>query len=284
MSHPDLSTTEWCDGWSHRGPRHAATGQPSQDAFLTLRLGIGGSPVTVLAVADGHGAAEHPCSAEGAVMATLCVQDLICSFVAHGGGNRSPRGRETEFESLVSMIHSHWREQVWRYEQDEPLLAGEPAGADQTSTDQTQKEAVLIRYGTTLRLAVIELDDIWLAAIGDGATACSVDEQLAFYHTEFDKVGSETRSLCGSKHDWQITRIRRRPGTQMSVVLMTDGVSDPLARDELRDRIKEVLTLARAEGARGVRRDLPGRLTAWSERESGDDATLALWVDLGAKR
>lgn len=96
---------------SGTGAAHRRRGQPCQDASLVAHLeDPRGEPLTLLAVADGHGAAAYRHSAVGSALACQVAERAVAEALAAPGGGAIGLGPPPGWleRELPATIHRHW--------------------------------------------------------------------------------------------------------------------------------------------------------------------------------
>ncbi len=261
-------------GWSVQGEKHRRLEQPSQDALSVSQTRWHDRPLTLLAVADGHGSPQHPLSATGAALATLSLQSAFYPLALELGAFHLTE--EEQFRLLVEQLHRLWREQVLRFFKERDSKNPQWNQLIDPLPELEREQAILNLYGTTLRLAVITPETIRLATMGDGATLLLVGDHSRAYHTEWHKPDATTRSLCGSLADWQFQQLPRvQPEQPLILALMSDGVSDGYSEEEVAQWLREAVQIVQVSKDWG--RLIESKLAERSRAKSQDDATLALW-------
>lgn len=260
----------------------------NQDCWAAEGTGTAEEPL-ILAVADGHGSAQHARSDVGAGYAVEQFAAHAREFAdrsqaADPGGARTlsrlmryaqhemPRQLVAGWQHDVQKHYDRQRrdEQQRRDDRQPPEAGGEPTSAQK-----------LLLYGATLVGAVLTPDLFAAWQLGDGELVI-VEEDGAVARplapAEAD-LGDETESLC-SREAWRLMRVHWAPVTDPSrtprlISLSTDGLSKSFASDE--GFIQFVTGLSgrlTAEGTDAVRAVLPEWL-AKAAQHSGDDTTLA---------
>jgi serine/threonine protein phosphatase PrpC len=205
-----LELASWsAGGRSVRGARHERAGEPNQDA-----IAVAHAPVTVVAVADGHGSKRHPRSDVGAAIAVAVARDLLPAFAADESDVAALR------PLLAAELVAAWRAGVQAHLADHPLHPG-PAGGD-----------ALLAYGATLVAVVATGERVLAVQIGDGdvwladATAA---RRLVARDLRFAFNG--TASLCMDRAADEVRVARVMVDRPALVLVATDGFARPLATD-----------------------------------------------------
>lgn len=268
-----LQKTElgWILASKRRGASNHHKNRPCQDAYARSKI-IDGLPCIALAVADGHGDAQHDLSEQGATLAvTLAVKTLI-EFFNHFANN--PTLLKNNFkQDFPRLVGRHWRQAV--------LTDAAHRLHIETNTP-TDTYRLLRRYGTTLLVALMSSDLLLLGQLGDG------DILRIFSDGEIDKpfkqppelIGNATYSLSSLEADklWQTATLARTNGE--TLLLATDGLSNAFT-DEVQFHIFARSLLARIKefGIESVEAALPHWLDQYSAEGSGDDITLLVFND-----
>ncbi len=252
---------------SSTGAAHRRRGQPCQDASLVAHLeGPRGEPFTLLAVADGHGAAAYRHSALGSDLACQAARRAVAEALAAGPGGGTlaveppPGWLERE---LPAAIHRHWLAATrshWASLDGEGVMPFEPRP-----------------YGTTLGLVLLAprwwghtgLGDWDLVRI-DAAGARLLSQE------EADGERGEATASLGLPEGRALAEIRaahwslQPDQAPFALVLSTDGMRKSCASDG------DFLALAAwlATGMEGAA--LAESLERISAEGCGDDVSVAL--------
>jgi len=234
-------------GASVKGPRNQSVGHPNQDAWMKAQGRFGSLAV----ICDGLG--SRPRSHEGARFACRAVRKAVALWP----GIRS-RAKPVHLLRLVEIL--------WR-------LALAPRGVDE--------------FATTCLFALSEEDGhMILAGIGDGVALvrgpdCGV---VRYGGRTTDNFGNETIGL-GIPHKIQDWWFEVLPSSaHRAVVLASDGVSDDLRPDRLRE-FTDWLTAELAPLPSRVRwQRLQGELRRWPVSHHTDDKTLVVMIESWAEK
>ena len=264
-------------GESVLGASHVRDGRPNQDAFLAATLADG---TALMAVADGHGGALHCRSERGSRFAAECAIAVLRTWREQAGFEHFAR------QFPISLVTA-WRERVaadlatHELTRAEVPVAGLPPGR---GADHLLANPVLA-YGTTVLVAVVRADQIWLAQLGDGdclvvdeggcvSRPVPVDDTLA---------GNMTTSLCQQdaathfRTAQVVEPVASDPARVRLVLLSTDGYANAFNTD--RDFLQiggDYLNWLDEQGTAAIARQLPAVLTEATQQGSGDDVTLLM--------
>lgn len=241
------------------GALHLARGQPCQDAAGAWS----GPGWAVLVVADGHGAALHPRSAEGSALAVAVARELLCALAQELCADPA------EARVVEARLAAHLpRRLCWSWNVAVRRHTRRPEHGAWAED--------LTAFGTTL-IGVVLTEALALAVqIGDGGVLLLDGDRPVRPLPEDPELGGGRTWSLALPEAWRNARLRcapRQPGLWLAC---TDGVS-PTAEDPDLERLGLALRgeLGR-QGWEGTVAGLPGLLAEWSRRGNGDDASLAL--------
>eukprot|EP01037_Dinobryon_pediforme_P014605 gene14605-14729_t len=167
---------------SAHGAAHIQHEKPNQDAFSGMNLG----GWTLIAVADGHGAAPHFRSDRGARMAVEAAHLAAAQFTRNGQADINEIAElRANLPVLIASIVRLWRVAVLRDVEADPLIS--EAGQDP-----------FLPYGSTCVLAAFTADMSLFVQIGDGdIVVTAADGKLVGPLPEdTEPTGNQTYSLC----------------------------------------------------------------------------------------
>ncbi|MBQ8497025.1 MAG: protein phosphatase 2C domain-containing protein [Clostridia bacterium] len=199
------------------GGKHIKAGKPCQDAARAeSRDGI-----SVIAVADGHGASEHYLSDVGASLAVDIAMVYIRQFAKQIGKEELT---QENFRRLKKAILARWREEVMKDFRKRRENLNVRDGDDPIRA-----------YGTTLIAAAVT-KEFWLALqIGDGNCIEWYDGLQFSESMPRDPycTGESTSSLCQKD---ALERFRFCFGFRIPTMLLlhTDGIDDSMMDDAQR--------------------------------------------------
>lgn len=263
----------WAVGCSCRGASHVRAGKPCQDAFGVWSGASGGYPCLIAAVADGHGDSQHDLSEVGsAIAARVAMNELLSPVPEDALYDSLPSMGEAFSATLPRRISDRWAEEV--IADAATRFGGIPTGSN-------GQEMVVRRYGTTLLTARISSRLIMVGQIGDGDILLLRNGQRLEHllDSPHDLVGTTTYSLSSRNAIplWRTAVLPRGEGGLL--LLATDGLSDSFGGSDHPQFTTFVRSLGERIAEFGIGRvaqSLPGWLSAYSQRGSGDDITLVL--------
>ncbi|CAK6690975.1 protein phosphatase 2C domain-containing protein [Synechococcus sp. CBW1107] len=306
MTHQDV-ISESLAGWqvmaciSRTGASHRQRGHHCQDNVAqVLSRSRDGAPVTVVAMADGHGHPRHFLSDVGSKqacrVATLTVSEWL-------GDLRLQEGVRTDLEhcrqqlarELPGRIQRHWTSAIQQHWRQQQRTMPAPAGTTQPLTSQPLEPEAMdsqafsrLPYGCTL--AVLVLTPQWWAVTGlgdwdlvrvssDGVARLLSEERSPNPETE------STASLCQADAAQAMAARTQMTGLEpdsepFAVMISTDGVrkSCGATTDYLTWATELVTSLQRPSAGAPMRSDLSQRLDRLSSRGTGDDVSVAVAV------
>lgn len=260
------------NGWQHprvgsrRGAAHRRRGQPCQDSVLLRRFTLrDGMPLTVLAVADGHGGTTYVHSDVGSAVACQVVAELVGESLAIlPGGNAARTGpellalRRWLAAEVPLALHQRWLAAVRNHWLEDPLR-GEDAFTP-------------LAYGTTLGFLLLAPRWWALAGLGDWDLVrvdSRGDAEVLSQEVHGPGAGEVTGSLCQEPADvaagfrswvWPLAGSE----APFALALSTDGIRKSCASDA------DFLALA-AWLAAGVEPEADGAAPAAAAGDPGGD-------------
>ncbi len=270
-------------GHSSRGASHVQSGLPNQDAIGFWLPDSGEGPPAILAIADGHGSAQHFRSADGARLAVEAATALLVQFSTLHGRSRSFAELQIAAAELPQQIVQNWAAKVivhlaanpFRDHEYERLGEKEPEARAEVSQNP------LVAYGATLLTVLIADSYALCMQIGDGDILFVDDAGATARPVPPDPrlIANQTTSLCQPQapRDFRLhieSPLARAPAL---VLVSTDGYANSFRSDADFLQIgADFLAMAREGGLAGVAQALPGILREASEKGSGDDVTFGI--------
>jgi hypothetical protein len=220
---------------SRRGSAHRRRGQPCQDATLQRAFTLpGGLPLTLLAVADGHGGQAYHHSDVGSALACEAAAEVVAAALARlPAGTAPPAGadlmalRRWLAEDLPIALQQRWLAAVRQH-----WLAGPGGGEGGVPFSP-------VPYGSTLGLLLLTPRWWALAGLGDWDLV-RVDPagaaELLSQEVAAPGAGEATASLCqegAAQGGWFRSWVWPLDNQvlQFSLVLCTDGIRKSCASD-----------------------------------------------------
>jgi hypothetical protein len=257
-------------GASIVGAGHVHRSVGNQDAFCLVSRPD--SPVVT--VADGHGAAAHPRSAQGARLAA----DLLAKHLAACDLPDGLPEATTALTLTARRFVAQWRAAVLAAASARPFTPDERAAlADGTTTRSAATDDMAVRgYGTTVLGVRVAGGWVGAIAIGDGDIGCvDVHGQHRTLCPMPQKIGVQTDSLA-SPDPLAAVRVDACPTDSLVAAwACTDGFSDAQADPLWRDLVgTQLLRSLQERGPAGIATALDGWLAPAAS--VGDDTTMAL--------
>lgn len=272
MSPKEIDSSGWrVVGRSVQGATHRRRRLPNQDAVAWWPTD-GGGAATALAVADGHGNAGAPRSANGSRCAVEVMVQVLRETVA---GGISLTELQQAAAALPAVVVERWRKAVLNHEAADPL----PESANEIGG--LVDRDIYTAYGTTLLGVAATAEALLLLQIGDGDILVVDDERVVMRPVPVDTrlVLNETTSLGGARAatDFRWNVISMAEPAPRLVLASTDGYANSF-RDDLGfcQVGSDLLALIRSEGLDAVAANLETWLDEASRQGSGDDVTVAL--------
>ncbi len=220
---------------SRRGSAHRRRGQPCQDATLQRAFTLpGGLPLTLLAVADGHGGQAYHHSDVGSALACEAAAEVVAAALTHlPAGTAPPAGadlmglRRWLAEALPIALQQRWLAAVRQH-----WLAGPGGGGGGVPFSP-------VPYGSTLGLLLLTPRWWALAGVGDWDLV-RVDPagaaELLSQEVAAPGAGEATASLCqegAALGGWFRSWVWPLDNQVLpfSLVLSTDGIRKSCASD-----------------------------------------------------
>jgi hypothetical protein len=270
-------------GHSSRGASHLQSGLPNQDAIGFWLPESGAGPPAILAIADGHGSAQHFRSADGARMAVETANALLLQFSRAHSGESSLADLQAAASELPRIILETWRASVSAHLAAKPFRDEEfeRLGEKEAEARAEISQNPLIAYGATLLAVLITASYALYMQIGDGDVLFVDDTGATSRPVPPDPrlIANQTTSLCQmeAQRDFRLHIESPLVHTPALVLVSTDGYANSFASDADFLQIgADFLAMARAHGLSGVAERLPGILREASEKGSGDDVTFGI--------
>ena len=264
------------------GAAHRRRGQPCQDASLAISLAApDGSPLQLIAVADGHGNRRHWLSGDGSRLACRAAERAVRQALAATPLTAIERWREQLRQGLPSAIVQDWLAATaadWEHR---------PEAAEQAFSPQT--------YGSTLGLVLLAPGWWGCTGLGDwDLVQLAADDATELISEESDAVlgdappaGEATASLClpdaaalfAQRAQLQLLGAATSGEHHQALVLSTDGMRKSCLTDA------DFLQLCSALRAIADPSELEAGLAQITADGSGDDISVAIasWAGPGGR-
>lgn len=250
-----------------RGASHVRENKACQDAYACWNGTIESNPVFIMAMADGHGAAEYDLSEYGAEIAVDAAIEELKSIYRRFSNTKN---------ELLNNIKTYFPDRVVRRWKEEVLMDVEKRDAEYFNKD---KSSILKRYGTTLQIALICPEGVFIGKLGDGDLLIVQNENTVEVPIEIsDKlIANVTHSMISSNAAklWQIKTCSLENITL--IMMSTDGLSNSFQDDrQFHIFAKSIYKNILKYGADKITDQLPEWLEGATKNGSGDDITLML--------
>lgn len=224
---------------SVKGLLHRQKGIVNQDACIAKKYKFG----TVLVVADGMG--SHRYSEIGSRAACKAVCDAVQKWQQY---------EDMDIRLLIPLLHAIWNLEIYPYPKKE--------------------------CGTTCLFAYISNEDkLYVAQLGDGNIYISIDDEITLFHSKEDEFSNFTSGLSNisSFDEWSIREYDIK-NKRISLMLMTDGVSETLMEDK-KEAFVSLLWKRVNEADNLVKRNnlIYSILQNWNVINAGDDRTIVCY-------
>jgi len=268
---------------SCQGAGHIATDKECQDYSCSCYDPT--TQATIAIVSDGHGGDAYFRSAQGARFACEVTQHAILEFVADADAAlwkdlpliQEGTQNTIEKESVIGEMMRHLFAAIyvqWRQRIEEDVLCNPLP----TPTDKAVKV-----YGCTL-IAYVCTPAYWFAfQIGDGKCVMIDNQGECTQPIPWDEKCflNQTTSLCDDEPIGEFRFCTAGDGSfPVAVFLGSDGIDDTFGDgDKLHNYYSTLLQHVMGDGEEVVLKELPESLSAYSQRGSQDDMSVACVYD-----
>lgn len=272
-------------GCSVRGASHKRHHLPNQDAIL-WRDGLCDGTAAILAVADGHGSADHFRSHEGSRIAVgLAVQALhdVLRYALEQHANLSGIRRDLEDRLPRQLVHT-WMKEIAKDLARTPLTKEELSALEERagpSRRQNVEARPELAYGCTLLAVLVTRSFAVYVQLGDGdiLLVSPNGEVSRLLKKDPGFIANETASLC-SPEAWKDIHLTFQVFSGLPPLLVlasTDGYSNAFVDDEAFLQVgRDLREMSEARSLDELSQSLEGWLDEASTRGSGDDVTLGI--------
>lgn len=237
------------------GASHIKNGKYCQDALSIKEGTFRGVPFLILSMADGHGSGAHCHSDQGAFLATSAAEEVALRFML-----KASLSGERFSETVRQELKAIWIESVKRL----------------NNTFHPDIETIR-KYGTTILMALVYDEQVYLAQLGDGEI-CYLDNEkkpVFLVQPKDGPIDSATESLCSQNADscWNVGSI---PLSDISfLMLSTDGLINSFSSTNEYIRFAKILDgYFDTHKPAQINAVLPEWLAHYSEEGVGDDISL----------
>ena len=258
------------------GVTHKTNDLPCQDSSRA------DSDITMVVVADGHGSARHDKSEHGSRIAVEQAVKIIKKQTAE-------RKLDPDFLNKLKNDFPRLMVKSWRAEVDEhEEQTGDTKGPDGTDSNCQKK---YIRYGTTIIVAFVYENQLFLAQLGDGdVLVVDSDGNVRSVRQPGDlRIGDSTESLCQSDAEeaknWNIQilsfggnseeEIEGCPTYKMALIC-SDGVSNAFKKEKDFEQLaSDIYGMCKEKGFPWVEEKCEEWLKIYAQN-TGDDASIGI--------
>ncbi len=237
----------------------------------------------VFAVADGHGDPTCVRSDVGSKLAVEIALEVLDGYSL----NMDSRPDACDASGLPVVVVSQWRARVREHLAQNPLQPAETQGLSSQEMASIDRNPERL-YGTTLIAGARQGSRLVLIRQGDGCCALLNGRGDLSYPLPEDElcIGEVTTSLCNRDADKRmaVVSLDLEADGFAACFVGTDGVDKSLGnQDGLRSFLNKVALDALGNASRQAMESIAlNYLSQLSERGSGDDASLAGHMDVGA--
>ena len=265
---------------SNIGHSHIQKNIPNQDAVCFFP-NKDNSRFYVIALADGHGAAECIRSDTGSKLAVKIATKIGSSYVKNSIKMKNLMNQEKKLNTLIKSIVMQWKKAATIHLKRNPLDLNEQKLLDKI--DLKKKDKIknnnLVYYGSTLLMALVRDNNLVLLQIGDG-DICLVNSDnsvsMAFSHPK-EFIANETHSLCMKRSETLFQSNSFFTDCLNLIILSSDGYSNSFStRDDFLQVGNDIHEMILKHCVASLKVHLPDWLNETSKMGSGDDITVAI--------
>ncbi len=265
-----------------RGFSHVRKGIVCEDASGSARLrGVNG---LAFAVADGHG---DPACSRSALGSSMAIEAALGCLGAFAGELAERVPKESELARLGEDVVRAWRERVLADFERHPLGEEERSGLGERGRQLADRRPEHL-YGTTLLAGLLLPQALVLIQQGDGCCVLIDEQGEASCPIPEDErcVANVTTSLCDADAAERMRCVALDCAETKPVACFvgTDGIDKSLSgEDGAIDYCMELaFELVEMQDENSAVRYVEGQIDELGEQGSGDDASLAGFVDVVA--
>lgn len=243
--------------------------------------------LSMVAVADGHGSDKYIRSDRGSKIAVnsafATIKGLVCEMEESGDFYDLYEIERALTKGILNQWHIAVDDDFNKDPFEEEDIKGLNEATAASYLDGSDKDHA---YGSTL-LAFFNSKSLSMAIqIGDGDLV-AVNERGDLYMPvpeDKDCVFNKTTSLCGSNAGSKF-RFYAFPTPPAAVFLSTDGMINSFAnKEDFFDMYRECIVETMDVSPESTLKELSESLPICSKKGSGDDMSVAMWMDLEKMR
>lgn len=264
-------TGRWQVAWATQvGAMHVARDQLREDA-ASVHVGDG---IVIAAVSDGHGMARSFRAHVGSELAVEAARDVALASRPQwsGPGVDNVTAAVWLREHYTQAVLGRWRALVLDDVAEDPL-------SEQERRIAPDEASVLVAYGATLLVALVDEQRVLAWQIGDGDLVLAPAGATAGPAVAIDPhlVGNRTTSLCQPDAQRHVRTAVHELGPEACVVVLaTDGFANAMLEGDWQERLGEDLHGLVTDHGFGA---VAGKLPEWAaeaSKASGDDVSLVV--------
>ncbi|MBF0202304.1 MAG: protein phosphatase 2C domain-containing protein [Desulfamplus sp.] len=293
------------------GANHKERDLPCQDSCMASQHFYKGYPYTLLVVADGHGNARYTRSEVGAHLAAQAVREVSVDFVhamvdlmekEPASWKRDPvRHFKDHFgRAVIKIFRDKVEDHAFKVEGHAFKVEGHASkkskkkeasesGKEELHTDSRKS---IDRYGTTVTMALLFENLLFLGGVGDSAVytveqksaKLNVKENIPEEKKDISDISTPSLINLNARYSWKtavktlskteqtdVKTLNRSPGISDVVMILatTDGMPDSLKDPS--GSIEDICKKSLVHGLDWLEEILPGQLDEWSNNGVGDD-------------
>jgi serine/threonine protein phosphatase PrpC len=252
-----------------RGASHKREGKPCQDSFAIWNGIIDEKQISILVVADGHGGEKYDLSQYGSALAAEAAIDEIKKIYHKFSNSKNLLLRSLKYD-FPDRVLRQWKAYILEDIKERENFDGVEIN-----------EKILKRYGTTVLIALVSPEGVFVGQLGDGNILIienNGEVECPIISTD-ELIGNETYSMttCDAPRLWNIKTYTVKE--KALVVLSTDGLSNCFKNDNgFKKFAVSLYKNIEVYGFSKVTDDLPAWIEGASQMGSGDDITVALAI------
>lgn len=257
---------------SKRGYSHAKKDKPCQDASIY----VNGRNYAAVIVCDGHGGDKHFRSDLGSKIAVGACVESIDDFVKCIEKRKEKTRLHALLEGYGNYLIFAWRETIKKHYRNNPFLGTEINDFSMETIKELENNPY-IAYGSTLILAIVCKENLFIIKLGDGEVRVCTEQGITSPVPNSEEFAfGKTASLCNSTASAHIQSRIIPISTVKSCVISTDGVINSFETEEHFNNFCKTLSDECKENIEEFEKDLGDFLPKLTEQGSGDDVSVAI--------